>query len=112
MGHRIKTTEGGGAPMRDFNGLDPTDRGILEALSLHEHLSTLQLWYETTGYENGDQWVTREEVLRRLEALANEGLVEPVSQGDGSVRWALKKGKMFDATLVLGLEELASYRSP
>lgn len=93
--------EAGGAPMRELNGLDLSDRRILKALSLHEHLSTLQLWYELMGNENRNGWVTEEKVLRRLEALSNQGLVEPLSQGDGSVGWALKKGKMFDASLVL-----------
>jgi len=73
----------------------------LKVLSLHEHLSTLQLWYELMGKENRNGWVTEEKVLRRLEALTSHGLVEPVSQGDGGVWWALRKGKMFEATLLL-----------
>jgi len=87
--------------MRELNGLDPIDRGILTALSLHEHLSTLQLWYELIGNENRNEWLTKEKVLRRLEALTAQGLVEPVSQAGRGVWWVLKKGKVFDATLVL-----------
>lgn len=87
--------------MREFNALDPIDRRILRALSLHEHLSTLQLWYELMGNENRNEWVTEEEVLRRLEALTAQGLAEPVTQAEEGVQWALKKGKAFDATLLL-----------
>jgi hypothetical protein len=87
--------------MEDFSHLEPIDRWILRALSLHKHLSTMQLWYEVTGDGNRDGWVAEDMLLRRLEVLTNEGLVEPISQGDGSVGWALKKGKMFEATLLL-----------
>ena len=88
--------------MRQFSQLDHVNRRILRALSLHQHLSTLQLWYELTGNENGKEWVTEQEVLRRLEALANQGFVEPLTQEEKAVRWALKKGKMFDATFLFG----------
>jgi len=81
--------------------LEPMDRGILRALSFHEHLSTLQLWYELMSKEKRNGWITEEKVLRRLEALTNQGLVEPVSQGEGGVWWALRKGEMFEATLLL-----------
>ena len=87
--------------MMELNGLDGMDRRILKALSLHAHLSTLQLWYELIAEENRNGWVTEDKVLRRLEALTNKGLVRPPSQKDGSVGWALRKGKMFDATLLL-----------
>ena len=87
--------------MRELSHLEPMDCGILRALSLHEHLSTLQLWYELMGNENRNGWITEEKVLRRLEALTNQGLVEPVSQGEGGVWWALRKGEMFEATLLL-----------
>jgi len=96
-----KTTEGRAASMKKLGHLDPMDRGILRALSLHEHLGTLELWYELMGNENSNEWVTEEKVLRRLKALTNRGLVEPVSQVEGSVGWALRKGKVFDATLLL-----------
>ena len=85
----------------ELNGLDGIDRWILKALSLHEHLSTLQLWYELVGKESRNEWVTEEKVLRRLEALTNKGLVKPPSQKDAGVGWALKEGKMFDAGLLL-----------
>jgi len=87
--------------MKELDRLNPIDRRIFRALSFHGHLSTLQLWYEVTGNENRHGSVTQEEVLRRLEALTAQGLVEPISQEERSVRWALKKGKVFDATLVL-----------
>ena len=87
--------------MTELNGLDGIDRRILKALCLHQHLNTLQLWYELMGEENRNGWVTGEKVLRRLEALTNKGLVNPPSRKDGSAGWALRKGKMFDATLLL-----------
>ena len=87
--------------MKEPGHLDPMDRGILRALSLHEHLGTLELWYELMGSENRNERVTEEKILRRLKTLTNRGLVETVSQGDGSVGWTLKKGKSFKATLLL-----------
>jgi hypothetical protein len=88
--------------MKESSQLDRLNGRILRALSLHQHLSTLQVWYELTGNENGKKWVTKEEVLRRLEALANQGFVEPLSQEEKAVRWTLKKGKMFDVTFLFG----------
>jgi len=88
--------------MRESSQLDQINRGILRALSLHQHLSTLQLWYELTTNENGQRWVTEEEVLRRVETLADEGFVEPLSQTGKAVRWTLKKGKIFDANFFFG----------
>jgi len=88
--------------MKESTQLDFINRRILRALSLHQRLSTLQVWYELTGNDNGAKWVTEEEVVRRLETLADQGLVEPLSETEEAVGWALKKGKMFDVTFLFG----------
>jgi hypothetical protein len=97
----IKNPQLGGIAMREFNGLDRIDQLILRSLSLHRDLSTLQLWYELVGDAAGAQWITEEAILGRVEALTARGLVELVRQTEGGARWALRKGRVFDAALVL-----------
>jgi hypothetical protein len=64
--------------MKELGRLDPMDRRILRALSLHEHLSTLQLWYELIGNENRNGWVTpKSKVLLALRRMLGQSPVEP-----------------------------------
>jgi hypothetical protein len=97
MGDRSETPEAGGTWMKEFGQLDPIDRWILRALSLHEHLSTLQLWYELPEELSSTEPVTREELLWHLERLTDRGMVEPLTQAEGGVRWMLKRGSVLDA---------------
>jgi len=83
--------------MKEFGHLDHVDRRILRALSFHEHLSTLQLWYELPEELSPMEQVTREELLQHLERLTDRGMVEPRTQAEGGVRWTLKRGSVLDA---------------
>ena len=67
--------------MKELGHLDPIDHGILRALSLHEHLSTLQLWYELMGNENRNGWVTEESLPHSGTWKGN--LEGPQGRGEG-----------------------------
>ncbi len=75
--------------MQGRNRLDPIDRNILRILSLYEELDLFQLWCELGESDATSEFVTREEVLSRLESLKLQGLVEPVTDGEGRIRWTL-----------------------
>jgi DNA-binding Lrp family transcriptional regulator len=76
--------------MKGSRGLDAIDQGILQILSLYEHLTLSELWFEI-GEAGTLGPVTKEEVLRRLQSLGNQGLVERVTLEDGDIRWAFKR---------------------
>lgn len=65
--------------MKELGRLDPMDRRILRALSLHGHLSTLQLWYELIGNKNRNGWVTPKSkvLLGSLRRMLGQSPVEP-----------------------------------
>jgi DNA-binding Lrp family transcriptional regulator len=76
--------------MKGSQGLDAIDQSILQILSLYEHLSLSELWFEIG--EVGTQGpITKEEVLSRLHSLMDQGLVEHVRLEDGEIRWAFKR---------------------
>ena len=75
--------------MRGCNRLDPIDRLILRILSQHDYLDLLQLWYELGECEGSMEHMSQEEVLSSLESLRSRGFVEPVTKGEGEIRWAL-----------------------
>jgi DNA-binding Lrp family transcriptional regulator len=76
--------------MKGSRGLDAIDQGILQILSLYEHLTLSELWFEI-GEAGTLGPVTKEEVLRRLQSLGDQGLVERVTLEDGDIRWAFKR---------------------
>jgi len=76
--------------MKGPEGLDATDRGILEILSLYEHLNLLELCFEI-GEAGTLEQVSKEEVLSRLHSLMAKGFVECVTLGNGNISWAFKR---------------------
>jgi DNA-binding Lrp family transcriptional regulator len=78
--------------MKGPEGLDATDRGILEILSLYEHLNLLELWFEI-GEAGTLEPVSKEEVLSKLHSLMAKGFVERVTLGNGNIRWVFKKAE-------------------
>lgn len=76
--------------MKGSRGLDAIDQGILQILSLYEHLTLSELWFEI-GEAGTLGPVTKEEVSRRLQSLGDQGLVERVTLEDGDIRWAFKR---------------------
>ena len=72
--------------------IDKIDRIILAKLSLYESLGSLELWYEIGENHILDEGVTKEEVFQRLEALRAHGLVERLTEAEGSIRWIVKRG--------------------
>jgi hypothetical protein len=73
--------------MKGHNRLDPIDRNILRILSLYEELDLFQLWCELGESDATGEFVTREQVLSKLESLKLQGLVERVMDGEGRIRW-------------------------
>jgi hypothetical protein len=71
---------------------DRIDRIILATLSLYESLTSLELWYEIGENHVLDEAVTKEEISQRLDALRTQGLVERLTGGEGTMRWAVKRG--------------------
>jgi len=78
--------------MEARGSLDTFDRSILQILSLYEHLSFLELWFEI-GEAGTLEPVTKEEVLSRLDSLMAQGFVERVTLGNGNIRWVFKKAE-------------------
>jgi len=76
--------------MKGSQGLEAIDQGILQILSLYEHLSLSELWFEI-GEAGTMKPITKEELSRRLQTLRGQGLVEDVMLEDGKVRWAFKR---------------------
>ena len=84
--------------METSKSLDAIDQSILRILSVYEHLTPLQLWYEFGEDDTGKERVTEGEILSRLESLAARGFVERLtSEGvDGNSAatiYRIKTGK-------------------
>jgi hypothetical protein len=75
--------------MEGRNPLDTIDRTILRVLALYEDLDLLQLWYELGESEKSVEHMTKEDILERLKSLKSQGLVEPIKESGGTIRWAL-----------------------
>jgi hypothetical protein len=82
--------------MTKRNKLDVISRNILHVLSLFEHLTLLQLWYELGEDGASKERMTKKEILSRLESLMEHGLVEQLTEAGGDIRWALKTGEVGD----------------
>jgi len=54
--------------------LDSIERDILRVLSLYEHLTPLQLWYELGEDDTTVETMTEQEILRTLESLKKRDL--------------------------------------
>lgn len=72
--------------------IDEIDRIILAKLSLYDGLGALELWYEIGENHVLDEAVTKEEISKRLESLRAQGLVERLTEAEGTIRWAVKRG--------------------
>lgn len=72
--------------------MDEIDQIILNKLSLYESLAPLELWYEIGEDRSCDEPVTKGEVSNRLESLRAQGLVKPLTEAEGGIRWALRRG--------------------
>ena len=73
--------------------MDKIGQIILRKLSFYESLSPLELWYEIGEDHVLEDAVTKEEISSRLESLNAQGLVERITEADGGIRWALKRGE-------------------
>ena len=74
--------------------MDKIGQIILRKLSFYESLSPLELWYEIGEDHVLEDAVTKEEISSRLESLNAQGLVERITEADGGIRWALKRGEV------------------
>jgi len=72
--------------------IDEIDGIILAKLSLYESLGPLELWYQIGENHVVAEAVTKEEISQRLEALRAQGLVERLTEAEGTIRWAVKRG--------------------
>ncbi len=82
--------------MEGRNHLDAIDQTILRVLSLYEDLDLLQLWYELGESDKSVEHMTQEDILQRLKSLKSQGLVEPVKESEGAMRWALTLKRKFE----------------
>jgi excisionase family DNA binding protein len=62
--------------------LSPVDQSILRILSLYEHLTLLQLWYEIGEDDALGRRLTANETQHRLQSLTMRGFVENIGDGD------------------------------
>jgi excisionase family DNA binding protein len=62
--------------------LSPVDQSILRILSLYEHLTLLQLWYEIGENHALGGRLTEKEIERRLQSLTRRGFVENIGDGN------------------------------
>lgn len=60
--------------------LDSIERDILRVLSLYEHLTPLQLWYELGEDDTTVETMTEQEILRTLESLKKKGFVARIGE--------------------------------
>lgn len=60
--------------------MDPIDERILQILSLYDHLTPLQLWYELGEDDLVEERLTEAEIFERLESLVARGFVETVTK--------------------------------
>ncbi len=74
-------------------GLDETDQGILQILSLYHDLDLSELWFEI-GEAGTVGPVTEQEILGRLESLKTKGLVRRIALGKELIRWSLNRSQM------------------
>ena len=72
--------------------IDEIEGIILAKLSLYESLGHLELWYEIGEDDALKESVTKEEISSRLESLRAQGLVERLTEAEGTIRWAVKRG--------------------
>lgn len=68
--------------MEDATTVDVIDQNILRILSLYDHLSPLQLWYELGEDGFVGEKLTEAEILSQLESLRAKGLVETVTKAE------------------------------
>lgn len=66
--------------------MNSIDEKILKVLSLYDHLTPLQLWYELGEDDLVEEKLTEGEILDRLESLRARGFVE-------TVKWAQVGGR-------------------
>jgi hypothetical protein len=78
--------------MANRSTIGEIDGIILATLSLYESLTSLELWYEIGENHVLDETVTKDEISQRLGALRTQGLVERLTEAEGSIRWAVKRG--------------------
>jgi len=76
--------------MEGNKSLDVINRGILQILSLYEHLSVSDLWFEI-GESDTSERITKEELQKRLEFLKTKGFVKGKMFEDAEIYWAFKK---------------------
>lgn len=62
--------------MEEGETVDVIDENILRILSLYDHLTPLQLWYEFGEDDLGKRRLTEAELLSKLESLRVKGFVE------------------------------------
>jgi len=96
------------AGCRENKITDAIDQDILRILSLYEHLTALQVWYELgeEGIIKGG--VTGEEITNRLEHLVARGLVERIERTGvgGSLASQIYRLKTADDVITRGEETL------
>jgi excisionase family DNA binding protein len=65
--------------------LSSVDQNILRILSLYEHLTLLQLWYEMGEDDALGRRLTEKETERRLQVLTMRGFVENIGDSDSAI---------------------------
>lgn len=60
--------------------MDRIDERILQILSLYDHLTPLQVWYELGEDDLVREKMTEAEIFERLESLRARGFVETVTK--------------------------------
>ena len=90
------------------NSLDSINRNILEILSNYGQLTPLQWWYELGEDEGGEERVTEEEILSRLDALMAKGFVERITRPgvDGDSAHAFYRVKSSTGVVASAKEDL------
>ncbi len=68
---------GGGILTRETH---PIDEKILQILSLYDHLTPLQIWYELGEDDLVEEKLTEAEIFERLEFLRARGFLETVTK--------------------------------
>jgi len=66
--------------------MNSIDEKILKVLSLYDHLTPLQLWYELGEDDLVKERLTEAEILDKLESLRARGFVETVKRAQAGGR--------------------------
>jgi len=84
--------------MEGDKALDVIDDTILHILSLYDHLTPLQVWYELGEDGVVGEKLTEAEVLDRLEALKVKGFLETVTKAQVGGRSDYRSYRLADPT--------------